>query len=593
MMSFTILFWLVLTLTWPLMLVGMTTCTATRAWGCRLSPWAAVPAVILAVFIGPSETFYFSWLLLGTELGLDDTGHIFLLLTALLWWLAAVYAKGYLPLIEQARFFSFFNVAMLGNVGLILAQDMLSFYLFFTLMSFASYGLVVHERHAAASYAGKIYIILVIVGEVALFAALAWAAVIAETLSFEFARPVIAQSSLLDWVISLALIGFGIKAGVIILHVWLPLAHPVAPTPASAVLSGSMIKAGLLGWLKLLPLGEALMHSWGGLFITLGLIAAFYAVAVGLMQHDAKTLLAYSSISQMGVLTAAVGLGLMVPAAWPGILATILVYTLHHGLAKGSLFLGVGVLGKCSGHWRRLAWVGLWLPALALAGAPFTSGMVAKTLLKMQTLHAPDIWSAVFQTLLPCSAIATALLLGKFLFMLSQPVSTRKTEPLSVPTLMVPWVVLLMLVASLPWWPLASETDLWSGDILLDSLWPVMLAGLIMLVSVTRNQWLPRRFAINSPTFGGQIFSPRIPPGDILAPIEWIIHYILNGARRLCCDELPHRYQSLQSFLQRIRTTIEWQHLIERLEWQLCRWPTALMGFLVLGLILGWGKMSF
>lgn len=587
-MSFTTLSLLILTLTWPLLLVGMTTWTVARQWACQLSPWAALPAVMLAVFAVPGESFYFTWLLLGTELGVDNTGHPFLVLTALLWWLAGLYTKSYLPQHEHARFFSFFNLAMLGNVGLILAQDMLSFYLFFTLMSFAAYGLVVHERNAAAFYAGKIYIILVIVGEVALFAALAWAAVISETLSFEVARPILAQSSLLNWVVSLALIGFGIKAGVVTLHVWLPLAHPVAPTPASAVLSGSMLKAGLLGWLKLLPLGEVAMYFWGALFITLGLTAAFYAVVIGLMQRDVKTLLAYSSISQMGVLTAAIGLGLMVPSAWPGIVAAIIIYALHHGLAKGALFLGVGVLSVCSDTQRQLAWIGLWLPALALAGAPFTSGMVAKSLLKVQTLHAPEIWSAVFQMLLPCSAIATALLLGKFLFLLSQPLSAKKSEHPAVSTIIGPWAIMLMAVASLPWWPLASQSDLWSRDILLNSLWPVVLAGLIMLASVTRDQWLPRQLHASWQS----ITSLRIPPGDVLIPIERGILNLLNLANRLFCERLPCWHQFWEWQRQRIRSKIEWRLVIDHLESLLGKWSVALTVFLFLGLILAWRSFN-
>jgi formate hydrogenlyase subunit 3/multisubunit Na+/H+ antiporter MnhD subunit len=549
--------------------------------------------MMLAIFATPEESLYLPWLLLGTELGLDDTGHTFLILTALLWWLAGFYAKTYIPQHEHARFFSFFNSAMLGNAGLILAQDMISFYLFFTLMSFAAYGIVVHQRDAAAFRAGKIYIILVVIGEAALFAALVSTAVISGTLSFDAARPMIAQSDELDWIVALAVIGFGIKAGMIGLHVWLPLAHPVAPTPASAVLSGAMIKAGLLGWLRLLPLGEVMLYPWGVLFITLGLTAAFYAVVIGLMQRDAKTLLAYSSISQMGVLTAAVGLGLMAPNAWPGILAAIIVYTLHHGLAKGTLFLGVGVLGMYRGKSRRLAWIGLWLPALALAGAPFTSGMVAKSLLKMQTLHAPETWNIVFQALLPCSAIATALLLGKFLYLQLHPVESRKFEKTGLFAMLAPWVMLLMAVASLPWWPLSSQPDTWSNDILLNSLWPIIIAGLIMLASVTRDQWFPRRLLAFHPHGRWQsITAFRVPAGDLLIPVEYGAHHILSLIRRFAGEQLPHWRQSWELHMQRIRARIESQQMSEHLESFLCKWPIALICFISLGLLLAWWGLT-
>ena len=103
-------------------------------------------------------------------------------------------------------------------------------------------------------------------------------------------------------------LGLGVKAGVIGLHVWLPLAHPVAPAPASAVLSGAMIKAGLLGWLTVLPLGmESLspaMMQFGNVVLVAGFAAAFGAALYGIWQSHPKAILAYSSISQMGMLTA-------------------------------------------------------------------------------------------------------------------------------------------------------------------------------------------------------------------------------------------------------------------------------------------------
>ncbi len=336
---------------WPLLLAVAIAFSVTHSAASLLAPWAALPAFILAVFAPPSASLHLPGFLLGTELSLvDDTGRLFLLFTALLWWLSGMYARAYLS--DQpgrSRFFVYFLLSMTGNLGLILAQDLTSFYLFFALMSFASYGLVVHERSLEALRAGRIYIILVVIGEIALFAAMVFATAATGSTGFDTVRHGLAQAGSRDLIMLLAFIGFGIKAGVLGLHVWLPLAHPVAPTPASAVLSGAMIKAGLLGWLRLLPLGEMALLQWGESFMLLGLAAAFYGVMVGLTQRDPKTLLAYSSISQMGVMTVAVGLGLTSPDAYPAILTVITLYALHHGLSKGALFLGVGVVGAFSG----------------------------------------------------------------------------------------------------------------------------------------------------------------------------------------------------------------------------------------------------
>jgi hypothetical protein len=111
--------------------------------------------------------------------------------------------------------------------------------------------------------------------------------------------------------------GFRYQSRCGLLHVWLPLAHTVAPTPASAVLSGSMIKAGLLGWIRFLPPGGGGDPAWGAVFIAAGITAAFYGVAIGLGQKHPKTVLAYSSISQMGLITVAFGIGLTLGAGPP------------------------------------------------------------------------------------------------------------------------------------------------------------------------------------------------------------------------------------------------------------------------------------
>jgi len=126
--------------------------------------------------------------------------------------------------------------------------------------------------------------------------------------------------------IPLLLLGFGIKVGMPLLHMWLPLAHPVAPVPASAVLSGVMLKAGLLGWLRFLPLGTAALPETGTLLLTAGLLAMFLGVAAGLCQREPKVLLAYSSISQMGFMTLAVGAGLLAPQLWPVLLPAVGLY---------------------------------------------------------------------------------------------------------------------------------------------------------------------------------------------------------------------------------------------------------------------------
>ena len=581
---------LLLVVLWPLLLAVAMLFGTTHSAVLRLAPWAALPALFLAVFAPPGASLHLPWLLIGTALGLvDDLGRLFLLFTALVWWLSGIYARSYLsdkP--DRSRFFVYFLLSMTGNLGLILAQDLASFYLFFALMSFASYGLVVHKRSIEATRAGRIYIVLVVMGELALFVAMVLATNATGSTGFDTIRHGLAQAESRDLIMFLTFIGFGIKAGVLGLHLWLPLAYTVAPTPASAVLSGAMINAGLLGWLRFLPLGEATLLQWGEAFMLLGLAATFYGVAVGLTQRDPKTLLAYSSISQMGILTMAVGLGLTAPGAYPMILTVITLYALHHGLNKGALFLGVGVVGACNGMQRRWVWLALWLPALALAGAPLTSGMVVKVLLKAQTVNAPGPWVSVIHTLLTWSAVATALLVGRFLFLLSQP-KAEATGHFSPSGLVWPWALLVTASVVLPWWFAPESPTLWSQSAVVGSLWPVLIGAVLTLAAVLWRAHLTRPPG-SMPASDGQMpaghLMPRIPPGDLLVPINCGIVLTLTHGRRLADKQLPRWRDALLASLRRPWSHVDCWRIIERIESSLNHWPTALILLALLGLIM-------
>ena len=572
----------------PLLLSLALVFRTTRSVALQLAPWAALPAFVQVVLAPPSGSLHLPWLLLGSTLGIgDNTSRLFLLFTSLLWFLAGLFARTYIAQHPQrTSFYIYYLLAMSGNLGLILAQDMASFYVFFALMSFASYGLVVHERTREAMRAGRIYIILVVIGELALFAALVMAMTTTDAIAFEAVRAGLAQTASRNLIITLALIGFGIKAGVLGLHVWLPLAHPVAPTPASAVLSGAMIKAGLLGWLRLLPLGEAALLQWGEVFMLLGLAAALYGVVVGLTQRDPKTVLAYSSISQMGIVTTAVGLGLTAPDAYPMILTLITLYALHHGLNKGALFLGVGVIAACHGQLRRWVWLVLWLPALALAGAPLTSGMLVKVMFKTQTANAPEHWITLLPLLLSVSSLATTLLVGRFLVLISKPKQSATQHALAI-GLIVPWVLLVISATVLPWW-LAPTPITLSLAAILSSLWPVLLGAVLIAVTLWTMQ---RRRSTGAPDqeepmiFGKSL---HIPPGDLLIPISHVSMLLFNATHYWSAEQLP-RWRDFWLFaLKRSWSSVlGWQRL-DRIESKLSRWYSGLLLFVLLGMLLAW-----
>lgn len=272
----------------------------------RLLLWLPLLGLGLAV---AGEAFTIRWpdLLFGVQIGLDSIGRVFLGFSAILWFLAGQYALGYMlhdP--RQKRFFLFFILTGLGNLSLPFAQDAASFYLAFATMTFAAYGLVIHYGTDAALRAGRVYLVMAILGEMLLLVGLLRLAHAAGSALMTEMALAAAEDQFACW---LLFAGFGVKAGIPLLHLWLPLAHPVAPTPASAVLSGAMIKAGVLGWLGFLPFGVAEIPLLGRGMLIFGASAAFLAVLAGLCQRETKAVLAYSSISQMGYLTVGAGGG--------------------------------------------------------------------------------------------------------------------------------------------------------------------------------------------------------------------------------------------------------------------------------------------
>ncbi len=470
-----------------------------------LLPLAALPALVLALFAPPGAVDL-PWLFLGARFGLDDTSRIFLLFTAALWLAGGLHAAGYFHDDPRRRaFWLFWLAAMAGNFGLVLALDAASFYVFFALMSFASYGLVVHTRTPEALQAGRVYLALVVVGELALFAAIALAWQAAGSLRLDAIGAALAGSPQRDAVTALTLLGFGIKVGALPLHVWLPLAHPVAPTPASAVLSGAMIKAGLLGWLRLLPLGTVAAPAWGEVLIALGLTAAFAAALVGATQRQAKAALAYSSISQMGFVTVAVGIALAVPAAAPAAIAAATLYAFHHAFAKAALFLGVSLAGAATPRSRALWMLGVALPALALAGAPLTSGYAAKAALKA-ALPADFVGLTAALTL---AAAGTTLVMLRVVWLLRQDAKGGAHAAHAPNGAMWAGWGLLVLLSLLGWPAVGRIADLGptTADAWFGATWPLLLgAALAALAAAWR-----RRAA------GGREFT--VPPGDLLVPL--------------------------------------------------------------------------
>ncbi len=541
-----------------------------------LGALAALPAGVLAWSGLLWPELLFPDLFLGSVLVLDPLRLVFLALTGTLWTTAGWYARSYLADDTQAeRFQFFFLLSMAGNFGLILAADLITFYGFFVLMTFASYGLVVHSGNQEAHRAGRIYIIMGLIGEVLLLSAMFLAVdATGGELRLDAIAPAVGESAQRGLICTLAFLGFGVKAGAIPVYFWLPLAHPVAPTPASAVLSGAMIKAGLLGWLHFLPLGEQALPTGSAVLILLGFGAAFGAVALGLCQQNAKTILAYSSISQMGLMTVLLGTSLAHPALWPVAGPTLALFALHHGLAKGALFLGTGVLPVCPVRWQRWFWAGMILAALALAGAPLTSGALAKYGFKEIIYQTDGSYAGLLLLLLSLSSVTTTLLLAKFLRVLWR----GKPPPAhgSFHGLGIPWAALMLLVALGPYlavvhFNLPLTLPEYTPGLWLDGLWPI---GLALLILVFFLRFAPKTWRTAS-----------VPPGDGVVLFERLITSIRSKIPFSWGDWWDHEFLNFTTLSDRIIDFESTRSVVNRIEPRLGVW--AVFGFILISLILG------
>ncbi len=476
----------------PALLLAMMTIKSIRPVVIELVPLAPLPGLVAALLLD----------------GSNITEQAFLTLTALLWFIAALYARSYLAGDNKRnRFYFFFLLTMIANLGVVLSYGLFSFLAFFALMSFSAYPLILHTNSDEAVSAASTYIKWVVFGEVFLFVGLA-----GQTYYLQYAG----NATQVTWVAAFLLIGFGVKAGLATLHVWLPMAHPVAPVPVSALLSAVMVKVGLLGWMRFLPLGEQSLLLLAQPMMVLGFMAVFLAAAYGLLQNNAKTLLAYSTISQLGIISACIGFALAFPSSWKLLLPAILFFAMHHAFAKATLFFSVGLREELQqkSRLKPFLWLLVLIPAVSLIGLPLTSGAFAKSALKSAT----SIWP-LFSSLLALSAIGTSLLMGRFIQLMRQPAIPGRANSSPRWGLIFPTLLSALLsVAYLSMTPAFAFKTQFSvlSTLSWSALWPGM-TGLLLFIA--------------SATFTAGIAAPAA--GDILVFYQKISLLLQRCARKL------------------------------------------------------------
>ncbi len=305
------------------------------------------------------------------------------------------------------------------------------------------------------------------------------------------------QSPWRDAALVFTVAGFALKIGTVPAHGWMPLTYAAAPIPAASVLSGAGVKAGVIGLIRFLPLDTA-MPGAGETLVVLGFFSAFYGVAIGITQANPKTVLAYSSVSQMGVIAAVLGMGLA--AGDQGVALDTAFYAATHVLAKGALFLAVGVAAVTAARRLRPTLLVAAVLALGLGGLPLTGGALAKLAVK-----AP-LGDGVVGLLANLSAVATTLLMLHFLQCLAR-TAAQEQQATAPAGLAVPWQAMALASVAVPWllYPFAggNVADALTLAALFDALWPVLIGAALALAL---RRWQSRL--------------PPIPAGDIVEPAE-------------------------------------------------------------------------
>lgn len=314
----------------------------------------------------------------------------------------------------------------------ILADDALFFLVAWEVMAGASYFLVLfeHERQENRK-AAFLYLVVAHVGAIAILLAFGVLAGIATPGSFSgYTFDAMRDAEIPDlWAtvaFFLAFFGFAAKAGVVPLHVWLPEAHPVAPSNVSALMSGVMLKTAIYGIVRVtFDLIHTFPWWWGAIVLTLGLISAVMGVLYALMQHDLKRLLAYHSVENIGIILIGIGLAMIFTSFELPMLAALafiagLYHTMNHAIFKGLLFMGAGAVLHATGERNMEEMGGLihrmpWTSALFLVGCvaisalPPLNGFVSEWLTFQAFLLSPSLPAPIMQLLIPMGAAMLAL----------------------------------------------------------------------------------------------------------------------------------------------------------------------------------------
>jgi hydrogenase-4 component B len=334
------------------------------------------------------------------SLEIDPLSAFFLLPVFLLSPMAALYGQAYLKSQGgHVKSWFFWNGLVASMAVLVASRNAVLFLLAWEIMSLCSFFLVVCEhRHAESRHAGWTYLVSTHLGTACIVALFVLLGNSAHSFDFsEFIRSGIVSSPAAGLLFFLSVVGFGTKAGFVPFHVWLPEAHPAAPSHVSALMSGVMIKMGIYGLVRSLTFFNVYPFSWAAALIAVGALSGIMGVLFAIAQHDVKRLLAYHSVENIGIITLGLGIGVLGTSLQMPLVAVIgfaggLLHVLNHAIFKSLLFLGAGAVAvragtrdmdRLGGLLKRMPRTGIafFIGAAAIAGVPPLNGFVSELLI--------------------------------------------------------------------------------------------------------------------------------------------------------------------------------------------------------------------
>lgn len=486
-----------------------------------------------------TPTLSLPWPMPGAALSLqiDGLSAFFVLVIGLISALAALYGVAYLRPYQGHRnlgfVWFFFHLLVAAMLVVVTSRNAVLFLVAWEVMALASFFLVMFEHeHGEVVRAGWIYLVATHVGTAFLLALFVLLGKAGRSMDFaDFRIPTTGPAGATMFL--LAVIGFGTKAGFVPLHVWLPEAHPAAPSFVSAVMSGVMIKTGIYGLLRVMtwagPQGTLPPLWWGQVLVGIGAVSGILGVLFALTQHDLKRLLAYHSVENIGIITLGLGLGVVGLATGNALMATLglcggLLHVLNHAVFKGLLFLGAGSVLHATGTrqiehlgglLKRMPFTGgtFLVASAAISGLPPLNGFVSEFLIYVAAFTAivhggqPGVGAAVVGSLALIGGLAAACFTKAFGIVFlgearTPAVAKAHEGPLAM---LIPMVVLAGLCVGLglagPWvvqWVMPAVRPLMPGPLVpplaetgqcLVSISSMALALLAMVLGLAALRW--------------------------------------------------------------------------------------------------------